>query len=464
MKRILVTAITMLSTASAQGATRQVATNGSDSGACIEVACATVGYAKGRAAPGDVIAIHGGLYSVVGAGQSWAGTSGVPAAHITIRPFGDGDVIFDGSAQKSGDLVTQTRDFTDLQCRHNGSRTHFRNSATGIGLAYYRANNGKIEGCIANGNLKQGIWAGGDTAERVRNLQIRDNIVFDNARANASRSHPKQGWPAALSVSGAVNAVVEKNVSYQNYGEGIVFDFVSDGAIRENVVCDNYSVGIYLAKALNYSPLNDITVEGNLVYATGDPAFNYNSNGSGPSMDGVATSNEASGEKLDSIVVRNNVVVGANSCFLWFRSVDTKSGLSNARIVNNACFHTHYGIRLGASRSLHLQNKATCNLMVATTGKAASSDGKLSGWSFSFNAWGAAPAKAFRGVGDINKKIKISPPNLKASRDEKLYAPGPLISRACPRQESALTDFYGLRRSIWSAIGAVEVPQNTDAD
>src|SRR3954447_6887476 len=60
---LLVSLLALTAPASAATSVRQVANGGSDTGDCTAAACATIGYAVGQAANGDVIKVAAGTYN-----------------------------------------------------------------------------------------------------------------------------------------------------------------------------------------------------------------------------------------------------------------------------------------------------------------------------------------------------------------------------------------------------------------
>ena len=104
-------ALLLVPTASANAATRYVATSGSDSNACTQAApCKSFNAAYGKSAAGDVVEVAAGAYG----GQSIAARS-LPGTKVTIRPAAGASVTLSGSLDiNTSNIVVQGFKASDL--------------------------------------------------------------------------------------------------------------------------------------------------------------------------------------------------------------------------------------------------------------------------------------------------------------------------------------------------------------
>jgi hypothetical protein len=88
----------------ATAATRQVAPGGADAGECLDAACGSLGYAYGRAAPGDVVQVASGTYGAqdVPAGSKAVTFHGAPGAKVRELDNSASNVTFDGIEVDAG--------------------------------------------------------------------------------------------------------------------------------------------------------------------------------------------------------------------------------------------------------------------------------------------------------------------------------------------------------------------------
>lgn len=133
-------------------------------------------------------------------------------------------------------------------------------------MSVWGAQNVTIAGNTITNCVRGGIWVGHDSRELSRQHVIEDNIVHQTCLENSARIW-SGGWPRAIAVDMSDNSIVRRNRVYQNYGEGIGSLSSYGVRILENVVYDNYSVGIYLDNAPWTS------VHGNRLFHTGKTQF-----------------------------------------------------------------------------------------------------------------------------------------------------------------------------------------------
>lgn len=139
---------------------------------------------------------------------------------------------------------------------------------------------------------------------------------------------------SALTLINTLNSTARGNTVYNNYGEGLVSDRFSDGALLEgNTVYDNLHANLYLNSTTN--PL----VRGNLVYCTDDRHFwSKGSTRTYRPSPGIQIRDEnfetvvpppSSGQ-----VIINNIVIGCGSNF-GVSTQTTGGGLNQGLVANN---------------------------------------------------------------------------------------------------------------------------------
>src|SRR5262249_6842729 len=118
------------------------------------------------------------------------------------------------------------------------------------------------------------------------------------------------------------------NLVYQSWGEGIGVGGHSHGnVISHNTIWDTFSCGLYPS----YAPYNN-TFTGNFIYFTGDASFR---NPRGQLGICAATESGPPGLKLENNTFTNNIVVGEQFGFYWFRNPPGDGSFTNNVIANN---------------------------------------------------------------------------------------------------------------------------------
>lgn len=187
-----------------------------------------------------------------------------------------------------------------------------------------------------------GVWV-----ESTHDVQIIGNKIW-NTVLNTCYPNCSGGWESAIKVRSAnqtdklaYNILVENNLVYKNFGEGIATRG-SKVTIKNNTFYDNFSVNIY-------SNGDNVTIDKNLVYCTGDTKFNR----SGSVPVGIAQGDESytgwNPSHARNLLVTNNIVTGCKFGFnyLGAESGVTDPGLKDSVIAFNtfAC-NAQTGIRL----------------------------------------------------------------------------------------------------------------------
>jgi hypothetical protein len=179
--------IAVLSTAPASAATRQVARSGTDSGNCLSAPCASLSYAYGQAASGDVIHVGAGTYpeqSTPNGSKSvtFKGGSGV----VLRQMINDAsNVTFDGISVDAGGVQT-----TNAAFELGGDNVTVRNASVGNVVdekaMLASGDNLTVDNVTFHDAVLRGdgvhmecLYAIGVQRFTVRNSTFRDCAIFD---------------------------------------------------------------------------------------------------------------------------------------------------------------------------------------------------------------------------------------------------------------------------------------------
>lgn len=270
---------------------RRVSMSGTDTGDCLATPCRTIGYAVGRAEPGDSIVVDSGTYH-----ESVLVTKRLALIghHATIDARGQSSPA--NGIRISGDSAAGTRvaGFTIRNAGVEGifvvrtSRIIIQNDTVLDNDAYgpdhplctqLRSDCGEaihlqsVTGSVVRGNLVRGNMGGillsdedGPTAYDT----ISDNTVIDNPKdcGITLASHwidTTATTAVAAEVAGVHHNVVARNTSKHNGGAGIgVFAAGPGGAAWSNVIAENTSTKNGLAGLMIHSHARAQNVNGNV--------------------------------------------------------------------------------------------------------------------------------------------------------------------------------------------------------
>lgn len=274
----------------------------------------TLVRASNAAKPGDDVLVFPGTYH----GAEVIQGGGRDGARVSYRPEQPGSVIFDGAeTEKNTDLIQIT-----------GSHIEFRGfrveNARRSGISLWGTSDVIVAGNQVLGSVRAGIWVGHQVPYQSSWNTISDNVVYGNCLENTFRIW-RSGWPRAIAVDLSDNTSVQRNIVFQNYGEGIGLLSTSGASISDNVVFDNFSVNIYLDNA----PRS--TVEGNLVFNTGDRRYFRRNN----PAHGIVIANEQTPFPMPSKGIRvvNNELVGMGN--VHYSHYGAGGGLSDSVTAPN---------------------------------------------------------------------------------------------------------------------------------
>lgn len=113
------------------------------------------------------------------------------------------------------------------------------------GVETWKSSRITIEQCILHGGQRFGIVGDADGAGVCSDNIYRYNVLYNNVRENSARSM-SSGFGSALRANLTTRAIVSRNVSFNNYGEGVALLACNDSDTSDNIIYDNYSVNHYI--------------------------------------------------------------------------------------------------------------------------------------------------------------------------------------------------------------------------
>jgi parallel beta-helix repeat protein len=403
-----------------------VSTTGNDSNpGTLESPFKTFTRAVSSLASGDTLNILPGVYNQI----LKIPQSGKPGAPILIQ--GTGAVIdlgnFRGPAVKVAGSYIQV---TGLEVR----------KVDGICVGLF-GNNVILSKLIVHECTSHGI-----NTEYNAHIRILNSRVFRTVLQNRARNLTS-GWASAIKVRVSTDVLIQGNVVYHNYGEGIA----TRGAnitIRRNKVFDNFSVNIY---AMSERTL----IEKNFVYCTPDSGFERNGKPAG----GIGLAEEYFSDlpaRLTDARVYNNIVVYCNNGVRFYGS---EAGIPDAGLKRSMiAFNTFYGSAESAIGVVYASAQAG-NLIANNIIWQA--DNRLvyvenpTGIVFKNNLWKVYPPEFSRSPGDVvgSPKFLTQPPRFKATD----YQPAlSSIAAGAAIDLNILKDYFNNPRIAPYDIGAIQ--------
>ena len=352
--------------------------------------------------PGDTLYVRGGTYLLRPNGLR-VGRSGRASAPITISGYPGETAVISGDTNGSG-----TADVGDTPANRYGSLVRIAGN-------YVTFKN--IEVCFSGGRGIETIGRRdviyGCNVHHIWNIGIYLDGLYNTAQGNtvwrAADSNFVRGangdWSAGIAwgyskartpPGSAPYARIVGNTVYHNSGEGILGMHTDYGLVKGNICYDNWAVtGIYPDQC-SYT-----TVEGNLVYWTGDTFWSRFSSG----VSGILLSNEGIGGAVvvghDNKVI-SNIVVGCSSNINFWNGSLTGSALVNTLIANNTSVNaTGASISIEAGNGAdHVNSRIANNLVLETSGTLGSIESSI-GLTFDHNLWSLTPAAAVSSPTDV---------------------------------------------------------------
>jgi parallel beta-helix repeat protein len=429
---VAVTAVSLLS-ASAQGATYYVATNGSDgANGSLATPFRTLTKAAGIVRAGDVVNVRGGVYK-----ESVQITAkGTADSRILIQSNPGETAIFDGTGtSRSTNVITLYKSsYVDL------SGFEVRNAGQ-IGICSWGSNNVRILGNTVHHSFRNGIYIGWDAFGVSYDNVVDGNTVYNNVLENANRAFPNGGWATGVSMNYTDRGRVTNNRIYENDGEGIVTILSKYTLIEGNELSDNFSVGIYVDNS------RFVKVNANLMYSTGNSRY-YRI---GYPASGMATANEYYDDALPSSdnTFTNNIVINSRWGF-FYGAYDAGGGLKNAVVANNT-FYKAASTMIWIEKDSHSNNVFQNNIFYQVGGKGML-DVTGSGVTYTNNVWYGAPINA--SLSDIIADPRFANPGGFKASDYKLTSLSPALHSGRDLSAVVRDDFFGSARPSTFDIGA----------
>jgi len=390
----------------------------------------TINASATKLIPGDTLYVLGGTYVEVVSIQ----VSGTSTKPIVISASKGQFPVIDGQN------TLPTTDWTGL-VNIDGNYVHISGFEVKNSGNYYSrgVNLGGHHNTVSNFNVHHvqdnGILIQGD------DCIVEDSRVWQSCYNNVN--NVRNGWASGLSsardkVNGITdNAIIRRNIVYNNWGEGLS-TYESQGTlIEDNIVYDNYAQTVYISDASN------VMFRRNLVYNTPNNVVGK--------QIGAALADEVSKvPRSDNNKLINNIFFNVDlSAFSW--TIVTNSGLTNALIANNTFVNSK--LNTGNINS----NNRIVNNIFTISGSVSSATGII----WSNNLWqGSRPIYAYGGSSDvfgdplISKVGTFAPGELKADYF-KLNSGSPALNMAKVLTE-VTNDYFLTPRKTTPNIGAIE--------
>lgn len=370
---------------SAQAQEVFVALNGSDTSGDGSMAhpYRTLKKAAATASPGGTIYVRGGTYT--GVKDSVYNLHGAASEPITIRPYANETVIFDGTGAAIGRTESIVLLISSSYVIFDGFEV--RNSS-GRGISTYESHHIVIRNNNVHHVQSRGLSAAGDT------IILENNEIWQAVLENEHGVMGNGGWSAAVSANGradnswSTNIVIRHNHIHDCWGEGII-PVDSNGVwIQGNTVHDTYSVNIYLSSS------HGVTVNGNYVYATTDA---YNRTDRDYPAHGISLANErpsaGTGAYMNNVVIANNLIVGTGMGIRYWQSSagDPANSYRDLKLYYNVIWATHRAAlsfdEVGAGFNPPSGVVVKNNIIYAGNNGATLDIGNPAAWTFTHNNW-----------------------------------------------------------------------------
>lgn len=290
--------------------------------------------------------------------------------------------------------------------------------------------------CVLENIYRGAILVGDSSGDSIENVAIRHN-VFRNMSLSwpiGDRGANGRTVNGSFNIQNVRNSVVEDNVLYDSYGEGINIGRGSDGVIvRSNRVLSTAHVLVYVNRAQR------TIIEDNRLYHIPNPVYG---GAKGDSMSAAIVIGDEIGPitvrhpASERTVIRDNVVVNTG-VLLQVRNnangYDTQ--LVDTVIENNTLVagpSTRQGVIIQANRHGRPHRDSVFRRNVihfdhAQAGADIGTHGQGSGVQFESNAWSSRPPQSMQNTGDIYGDLMLVNPT--APRDDglDLYNYRPLV-------------------------------------
>jgi hypothetical protein len=304
-------------------------------------------------------------------------------------------------------------------------------------------------------NLKvHHIWETGILASGDYSI-VEDCMVWQCAFSNsADPGAIGSGWATGISAARSqvdgitTNAILRRNITFNNWGEGLS-SFEAEGTlIEDNVTYDNWSVNLYI------SDTPDALIQRNIVYNTPN-------NPVGQRRPFTLGDERADKPRSVNTIVINNLIYNADFWAFW-STVVPGSGLDNVLIANNTIINGQ--LEIGASQEDQVVNKSARiynNIFSNDHGEPWEIMGPLNNLTFSHNLWSETPPQQLQGEGDVVGNPQLTRtgetgPGSLMPEYFKLLQTSPAINKGIIIHD-VTEDFFGTLRDNTPDIGAHEL-------
>lgn len=332
--------------------------------------------------PGDMVYIRQGTYYE----NVRIETGGDSNRPITFQAYPGESPVIDGNNQ----LPTS---FTGLVAINaswiNISGLEIRNSRyMGVALIGTHITVSKL---YVHHSQRNGILIMGDYGT-VLNSEIWRNSLFNEYNKAGSND---TGLSAARDIVNGItdHAVIQGNLVWENWGEGISSYEANGTIIKNNISHDNLTTNIYISDSTN------VLCDGNFVYR--DPASITSSYSN---LIGIMMGDENYSPASAHIKVINNIGYGNDQNFFWWQG-SHGGGMNDVLIANNT-FVNASGTRIGSGNvtigtGSHVNSYFMNNIVTQSGSFPVIATIAQSGITYSYNLWSKIPYSAASGTGDI---------------------------------------------------------------
>jgi parallel beta helix pectate lyase-like protein/pectate lyase-like protein len=375
---------------------------------------------------GSSLNIYAGTYteqlkiSKSGAGSDW----------ITIKPV-SGTVVIDmkNAATFGLNLAASYVTVSGLEIKNSGDIC--------VNLA---GSNLTVDGLVVHECASHGINTNNSSQVKILNSRVYHAVL-----SNASRSI-SSGWGSGIKVRVSDNVLIQGNIVYNNYGEGLGTRG-TNVTIRANTVYDNFSVNIYTNS-------ENALIQRNFVYCT--PNSGYERDGL-PAI-GIGMAEEyfdGWGARLKNAQVINNIVAFCKHGVRYSGADDrlTGGGLKNATIAYNTLYGSTNSALSIVYESAQAGSLIADNIIWQAQDKLTTIDNPV-GLTFTNNFWKVQPSTAVRSAADKigDPKFAVTPGITPES-----YRPSSSSPAAASGSDIGVSnDFFAKSRGPSFDLGAIQ--------
>ena len=375
---------------------------------------------------GSTLNIYAGTYNE----QLKISKSGTSSTWITVKPL-SGMVIIDmrNAATFGLNLVASYVTVSNLEIRNSGDIC--------VNMV---GNNLTVDGLIVHDCASHGIQTNNSSQVKILNSRVYRTVLSNASRSIAS------GWGSGIKVRVSEDVLIQGNIVYNNYGEGMGTRG-TNVTIRANTVYDNFSVNIYTNS-------ENATIDRNFVYCT--PNSGYERDGLPAAGIGMAEEYfDGWGARLKNAKVLNNIVAFCKHGVRYSGADDrlTGGGLKDSTIAYNTLYGSTNSALSIVYESAQAGSLIANNIIWQAQDKLSTIDNPA-GLTFKNNLWKVLPSTAVRSSGD-----KIGDPRFASAPGytPESYRP----SSSSPAAASAIdigisNDFFARPRGPSFDIGAIQ--------